>query len=64
SGWGTYLALGGSSGWTLASQLTGALGAAIIAAVTLVVYIGLLALLRAPELDALKGLVRRFAPSR
>ena len=64
AGWGTYLLLGGSSGWTLASQLTGALGAAIIAAVVLVVYIGLLALLRAPELDALKGLVRRFAPSR
>lgn len=64
AGWGTYLLLGGSAGWALASQLTGALGAAIIAAVVLVVYIGLLALLRAPELDALKGLVRRLAPSR
>jgi putative peptidoglycan lipid II flippase len=64
AGWGTYLLLGGSTGWTLASQLTGALGAAIVGLVVLVVYIGLLALLRAPELDALKGLVRRFAPSR
>ncbi len=62
AGWGTYLLLGGSEGWTLTSQLTGAVGAAIIGGVAVVTYIGILALLRTPELDALKGLVRRFLP--
>ncbi|SDL67987.1 putative peptidoglycan lipid II flippase [Microbacterium azadirachtae] len=64
AGWGVFLLLGGSAGWTLASQLSGALGAAIVASVVLIVYIGILALLRAPELDALKSLVRRVVPSR
>ena len=56
--------LGGTQGWTTSSQLTGAVGAAIVAPVVLAVYIGVLALMRAPELDALKGLVRRFVPTR
>ncbi|SFR56533.1 putative peptidoglycan lipid II flippase [Microbacterium azadirachtae] len=64
AGWGVFLLLGGSAGWTLASQLSGALGAAIVAAAVLLVYVGILALLRAPELDALKSLVRRVVPSR
>ena len=64
AGWGVFLLLGGNGGWTTTTQLTGALGAAIVAAIVLAVYIGILALLRAPELDALKGLVRRLVPSR
>ncbi|MBS1908000.1 MAG: murein biosynthesis integral membrane protein MurJ [Actinobacteria bacterium] len=64
AGWGVYILLGGSAGWTLATQLTGALGAAIVGIVALIVYLGVLALMRTPELDALKGLMRRFAPTR
>jgi len=64
AGWGVYRLLGGDRGWTLASQITGALGAAIVAIPVLAVYVGVLALLRAPELDALTGLVRRFVPTR
>ncbi|MFB7843856.1 murein biosynthesis integral membrane protein MurJ [Microbacterium sp. NPDC056052] len=64
AGWGVFLLLGGTDGWTTANLFAGAVGCLIIAAVVLVVYIALLALLRAPELDALKGLGRRFAPSR
>ncbi|MGO4679595.1 murein biosynthesis integral membrane protein MurJ [Microbacterium sp. 2MCAF23] len=64
AGWGVFLLLGGPHGWTTADRIPAAVGCLIIAAVVMVVYIGLLALLRAPELDALKGLVRRFVPSR
>ena len=64
AGWGVFLLLGGAHGWTTADRIPAAIGCLIIAGAVLVVYLGLLALLRAPELDALKGLVRRFAPSR
>lgn len=64
AGWGTFLLLGGAHGWTTADRIPAAIGCVIIAAVVLLVYLGLLTLMRAPELDALKSLVRRFAPSR
>lgn len=64
AGWLTFLVLGGSSGWTVADKWLGALGAAIIGGVVLVVYVAFLALLRAPELSTATGLVRRFLPGK
>ncbi|GAA5145315.1 hypothetical protein GCM10025768_02390 [Microbacterium pseudoresistens] len=64
AGWGVFLLLGGTSGWTMQSQLSGAIGAAIVGVATLVVYLGVLALVRTPELGAAKGLLTRFLPGR
>lgn len=64
AGWLVFQLLGGASGWTTASQLLGALGAAIIGFVVLVVYAGFLALLRAPELSPAMRIVRRMLPGR
>ncbi|KRA25177.1 virulence factor MviN [Microbacterium sp. Root61] len=64
AGWLTFQLLGGVEGWTVADKLLGALGAAIIGTVSLVVYAGFLALLRAPELTPALGIVRRFLPKR
>lgn len=50
AGWGVFLLLGGTAGWTMSGQLLGAIGTCIIGAVVVVVYIGILALMRAPEL--------------
>lgn len=64
AGWGIFLLFGGSAGWT-ASDRFAAIGAClIIAAAVLAVYLLVLALMRAPELAAAKGLLRRFLPSR
>ena len=64
AGWGAFLLLGGADGWMLADKIQGALGTAIIGLVVVVVYLGILALLRAPELKAAGSLVRRFLPGR
>ncbi|MBT2484042.1 MULTISPECIES: murein biosynthesis integral membrane protein MurJ [unclassified Microbacterium] len=64
AGWGVFLLLGGSDGWAVADKLLGALGTAVIGFVVIVVYVGILALLRAPELKAASGLIRRFLPGR
>jgi putative peptidoglycan lipid II flippase len=53
----------GAAGW-LTIQLLGGVAAAIIGLVSLAVYAGFLALLRAPELSVATGLVRRFLPGR
>ncbi|MDL9978016.1 murein biosynthesis integral membrane protein MurJ [Microbacterium candidum] len=58
-GWLTFLLLGGVDGWTTSSQLLGAVGTVIIGAVVAVVYIAILAALRAPELAPVMSLVRR-----
>ena len=63
-GWLVFLWFGGADGWTASSPLLGAVGAAIIGLVSIAVYVGLLALLRAPELSVATGLVRRFLPGR
>lgn len=59
AGWGVFLLLGGPAGWTVATQVTGVLGAAIVGGATLVVYVVVLAALRAPELTAAWRTVRR-----
>ncbi|MBO0980289.1 murein biosynthesis integral membrane protein MurJ [Microbacterium sp. SD291] len=64
AGWGAFLLLGGATGWTTSGQVLGAVGAAIIAAVVVIVYLGILALLRAPELKVAGTLIRRFLPGR
>ncbi|NLG63971.1 MAG: virulence factor MviN [Candidatus Cloacimonetes bacterium] len=62
AGWGVFLLLGGVDGWTTSSQLLGAVGAGIVCAAAAVVYIGVLALLRAPELSTVLRPLRRFFP--
>lgn len=64
AGWLTFQLLGGTEGWTASDKLLGAIGAAIIGTVVLVVYVGFLALLRAPELSTATGLVKRLLPGR
>jgi putative peptidoglycan lipid II flippase len=60
AGWLTFLLLGGVDGWTVSEKLLGAVGVAIIGTVSLVVYAGVLALLRAPELGPAMALARRI----
>jgi putative peptidoglycan lipid II flippase len=62
AGWLTFLLLGGVDGWTVSDKLLGAVGAAIIGTVSLLVYVGFLALLRAPELTPALALARRILP--
>ena len=64
AGWGVFLLLGGPQGWTTADKLQGALGTGIIGIAVLVVYLSILALLRAPELAVAGSLLRRFLPGR
>lgn len=64
AGWGVFLLLGGPTGWTTADKIQGALGTCIIGAAVVVVYIGILALLRAPELKVAGSMLRRFLPGR
>ncbi len=59
-GWGLFLLLGGLDGWTTSSMLLGVAGGALIGSVTLAVYIGILAAMRAPELAAVAPLIRRL----
>lgn len=64
AGWGVFLLLGGADGWTNADKLLGAVGTGVIGAVTVLVYIVLLAMLRAPELTVASRMLRRFLPGR
>jgi putative peptidoglycan lipid II flippase len=63
-GWGVFLLLGGVDGWTVADRFLGALGTVVIGVVVLGVYIGMLALLRAPELTPALSMVKRFLPGK
>lgn len=58
AGWSVFLLSGGMGGWMLQDMLRGGVGAVLIAVVCGVVYAGILALFRAPELrvaiDALR----------
>ena len=60
AGWGTFLLLGGVEGWTMSDRLLGAIGTAVIGGVAVVVYIGVLALLRAPELAVVGPILRKL----
>jgi putative peptidoglycan lipid II flippase len=62
AGWYTFVLLGGINGWTVSGPLLGALGAGIIGTVVLAVYFLALTLLRAPELDAARAILRRLLP--
>lgn len=64
AGWGVFLLLGGPSGWTTDNKIFGAVGTAIIGLAVVVIYVAILAAMRAPELKAAGGLVRRFLPGR
>lgn len=64
AGFGVLLLLGGFDGWTTTSAVAGAAGAAIVGLVVLAVYIGILAVFRAPELAPALALGRRFLPRR
>ncbi|APH46501.1 murein biosynthesis integral membrane protein MurJ [Microbacterium sp. 1.5R] len=64
AGWGVFLLLGGPTGWTTSDKIQGAIGTCIIGLAVVVVYIGILAVLRAPELKVASGMLRRFLPRR
>jgi putative peptidoglycan lipid II flippase len=64
AGFGVLLLLGGFDGWTTSSAVAGAAGAGIVGLVVLAVYIGILAVFRAPELAPALALGRRFLPRR
>lgn len=64
AGWGAFVLLGGTSGWMMVDKIQGAVGTAIIGLVVVVVYVAILAVMRAPELKAGTALVRRFFPGR
>ncbi|MGO1848772.1 murein biosynthesis integral membrane protein MurJ [Microbacterium sp.] len=57
--WGAYLLMGGDSGWMLDNKFTGAVGTCVIGAIALVVYVGVLAAFRTPELKVGMGMLRR-----
>ncbi|MGO1507182.1 MAG: murein biosynthesis integral membrane protein MurJ [Microbacteriaceae bacterium] len=59
AGWGAFLLLGGVDSWMLDSMLQGALGAALIAGVTGIAFLALLALFRVPELGSAIRMLRR-----
>ena len=59
-GWLVFASLGGSAGWVAGGYVGALLGGAVIGLTTLVVYVGLLAVLRAPELGTAVRTVRRI----
>ena len=63
AGWLVYQLMGGDQGWTTTDKLLGALGTAIVCGVAFIVYLGVLALLRAPELRPVLDELQRFLPS-
>jgi putative peptidoglycan lipid II flippase len=64
AGWLVYEWSGGVDGWMVSSQLLGALGTVVICTVAMVVYVPMLALLRAPELAPAMSMLKRFLPGR
>jgi len=64
AGWGVVLLCGGPEGWMSSDRLTGVVGSALVGAVVLAVYLGILALFRTPELSPALALGRRFLPKR
>ncbi len=60
AGWGVYLLSGGVDGWMASDRLLGGLGAGVVAVVAGIVYIGILALLRVPEVTTAGRTVSRL----
>ncbi|MBA8817056.1 putative peptidoglycan lipid II flippase [Microbacterium halimionae] len=61
-GWGILMLMGGPAGWASQSVFTGVVSSAAIGIGAVVVYFGMLAVLRAPELVPALAIVRRFIP--
>ncbi|MFE1664678.1 murein biosynthesis integral membrane protein MurJ [Microbacterium sp. P02] len=64
AGWLVYVLLGGADGWILSDKLPGAIGAALIGSTCIVVYVGVLAAFRAPEIAVALQILRRFLPKK
>ena len=64
AGWGAYLWLSGPEGWMTSGILLGAVGSGVIALIVLAVYLGLMALMRVPELRTATTVLKRFLPGR
>jgi len=71
AGWGAYLLLGAENGWIVGNtgsnfvdRILGAVGTGVIGLVSVIVYVIVLLLLRAPELSAATRMLRRFLPGR
>lgn len=64
AGWGVFLLLGGADGWTTTDKILGVLGSGVVGVAVIVVYVLFLAVLRTPELQVARGLVRRLLPGR
>lgn len=60
AGWAVFALTGGTTGWTTNGRVEGVLGAALVGAAALVVYVAALAVLRAPELRAAARTVTRL----
>lgn len=61
-GWVLFEVMGGVHGWAASDRLPGFIAGAVIGTVTLAVYVGILALLRVPELGVAVRTLRRFLP--
>lgn len=71
AGWGVYNLLGAGSGWIVGhsgsdflDRILGAVGTGVIGLASVIVYVVVLLLLRAPELSAATRMLRRFLPGR
>lgn len=64
AGWGVFLLLGGTQGWTTSGPVWGAVGAGIVGLVAIVIYGLILMAFRVPETAVVADLVRRFIPQR
>ena len=60
AGWGIWQLLGGADSWMLDSKIFGIVGLGIIGVVAGAVYIGVLAIVRAPELSVATDTIKRF----
>ncbi|WP_225855864.1 murein biosynthesis integral membrane protein MurJ [Microbacterium algeriense] len=59
AGVGLFVLLGGVDGWMVSDKLLGALGSLAIGGVVLLVYVGVLALIRVPEIHIATSVLRR-----
>ncbi len=61
AGWSVYLLSGGETGWMLSGgQLIAVVGLGVVGLVTVIIYIVMLAIVRAPELAVATDMIKRF----